>query len=169
MKQNKSVLTGTHYAMGSEALAEGAIAADCRFFAGYPITPSSEIAEHMSKRLPQVGGSFIQMEDEIASSVACIGAAYAGKKAMTATSGPGFSLMLESIGLAVMTDVHESGQAAEVGAVVDCLQIPAFLCRQTDLLCACAETGRPVNVKKGQFLSPEEMKNVVEKIRACKN
>lgn len=72
-------------------------------------------------------------------------------------------------GLPVMTDVHESGQAAAVGAVVDCLQVPAFLCRQTDLLCACAETGRPVNVKKGQFLSPDEMGNVVEKIRACAN
>ncbi len=104
MKSDRSVLTGIHYVMGNEAIAEGAIAAGCRFFAGYPITPSSEIAEHMSKRLPQVGGSFIQMEDEIASSVACIGASYAGKKAMTATSGPGFSLMLESIGLAVMTE-----------------------------------------------------------------
>ena len=72
-------------------------------------------------------------------------------------------------GVPVMTDVHESGQAAEVGAVVDCVQVPAFLCRQTDLLCACAETGKPVNVKKGQFLSPDEMGNVVEKIRACSN
>lgn len=71
--------------------------------------------------------------------------------------------------LPVMTDVHEPAQAAKVGEVVDCLQVPAFLCRQTDLLCACAETGRPVNVKKGQFLSPDEMKNVVEKIRACNN
>jgi len=90
--------------MGNQALAEGAIAAGCRFFAGYPITPSSEIGEHMSLRLPAVGGSFIQMEDEIGSAVACIGASYSGKKAMTATSGPGFSLMLESIGLAVMTE-----------------------------------------------------------------
>jgi len=71
--------------------------------------------------------------------------------------------------LPVMTDVHEASQAALVGEAVDCLQIPAFLCRQTDLLCACAQTGKPVNVKKGQFLSPDEMKNVVEKIRACKN
>ena len=72
-------------------------------------------------------------------------------------------------GLPVMTDVHEAQQAPDVGAVVDCLQIPAFLCRQTDLLWACAETGKPVNVKKGQFLSPEEMGNVVEKIRSCAN
>jgi 2-dehydro-3-deoxyphosphooctonate aldolase (KDO 8-P synthase) len=72
-------------------------------------------------------------------------------------------------GLPVMTDVHESHQAAAVGAVVDCVQVPAFLCRQTDLLCACAETGKPVNVKKGQFLAPDEMANVVEKIRACGN
>ncbi len=71
--------------------------------------------------------------------------------------------------LPVMTDVHEPAQAVPVADVVDCLQIPAFLCRQTDLLCACARTGRPVNVKKGQFVSPEEMKNVVEKIHACKN
>jgi len=71
--------------------------------------------------------------------------------------------------LPVMTDVHEASQAALAGEVVDCLQIPAFLCRQTDLLCACAQTGKPVNVKKGQFLSPGEMKNVVDKIRTCKN
>jgi len=90
--------------MGNHAIAEGALAAGCRFFAGYPITPSSEIAEHMSLRLPQLGGHFIQMEDEIASSIACIGASYAGQKALTATSGPGFSLMLESLGLAVMTE-----------------------------------------------------------------
>ena len=100
----KAVITGTHYMMGNQAIAEGALAAGCLFFAGYPITPSSEIAEHMSLRLPQVNGSFIQMEDEIAASIACIGSSYAGKKAMTATSGPGFSLMQESIGLAVMTE-----------------------------------------------------------------
>ena len=101
---SKAVLTGTHYIMGNHAIAEGAIAAGCRFFAGYPITPSSEIAERVSERMPEVGGSFIQMEDEIASATACIGASYAGVKSMTATSGPGFSLMLESLGLAVMTE-----------------------------------------------------------------
>jgi 2-dehydro-3-deoxyphosphooctonate aldolase (KDO 8-P synthase) len=71
--------------------------------------------------------------------------------------------------LPVMTDVHEPGQAETVGKVVDCLQVPAFLCRQTDLLCACGRTGKPVNIKKGQFLSPDEMKNAVEKVRFCGN
>ncbi|MHA2363159.1 MAG: 2-oxoacid:acceptor oxidoreductase subunit alpha [Candidatus Hodarchaeales archaeon] len=89
---------------GNHACAEGALAAGMRFFAGYPITPSSEIAEHVAIRLPELGGTFIQMEDEIASVIACIGGSFTGKKTMTATSGPGYSLMLESIGLAVMTE-----------------------------------------------------------------
>lgn len=72
-------------------------------------------------------------------------------------------------GLPVMTDIHEPAQAAEAGATVDCLQIPAFLCRQTDLLVACAETGKPISVKKGQFVSPSEMGNVADKIRSCHN
>ena len=87
---------------GNEAVAEGAIAAGARFFAGYPITPSTEIAEVLSRRLPQVDGHFVQMEDEIASIAAVIGASLAGAKALTATSGPGFSLMQESIGYAAM-------------------------------------------------------------------
>ncbi len=90
---------------GNEACAEGAIAAGARFFAGYPITPSTEIAEVLSRRLPQVGGTFIQMEDEIASIGAVIGASLAGAKALTATSGPGFSLMQENIGFASMAQV----------------------------------------------------------------
>ncbi|HHS98469.1 MAG TPA: 2-oxoacid:acceptor oxidoreductase subunit alpha [Chloroflexi bacterium] len=90
---------------GDEACAEGAIAAGCRFFAGYPITPATEIAEVMARRLPQVGGVFIQMEDEIASIAAVIGASVGGAKAMTATSGPGFSLMQENIGYAVMAEI----------------------------------------------------------------
>lgn len=90
---------------GNEAVAEGAIAAGCRFFAGYPITPSSEIAEVLSRRLPQVGGKFIQMEDEIASIAAVIGASLAGVKSLTATSGPGFSLKQENIGYAAMAEV----------------------------------------------------------------
>lgn len=89
---------------GDVACAEGAIAAGCRFFAGYPITPATEIAEHLSERMPEFGGIYIQMEDEIASMAAVLGASYAGLKAMTATSGPGFSLMQENIGLAVMTE-----------------------------------------------------------------
>ena len=99
-----SVKPGIYFWQGSEACAEGAIAAGCRFFAGYPITPASEIAEHMAKRLPQVGGIAIQMEDELASIGAVIGASWTGAKAMTATSGPGFSLMQESIGYAFMTE-----------------------------------------------------------------
>ncbi len=90
---------------GNEACAEAAIVAGMKFFAGYPITPSSEIAEVLSKRLPEVGGVFIQMEDEIASMGAIIGASLSGLKSMTATSGPGFSLMQENIGYASMAEV----------------------------------------------------------------
>ena len=89
---------------GNQACAEAAIAAGCRFYGGYPITPSSEIAEYMSRRLPQVGGHYLQMEDEIGSIAAVIGASNAGVKSMTATSGPGFSLMMENIGLGVITE-----------------------------------------------------------------
>ena len=90
---------------GNEAVAEGALAAGCRFFAGYPITPSSEIAEQLSYLLPRYGGRFIQMEDEIASMAAIIGASLAGVKSLTATSGPGFSLKQENIGYAALTEV----------------------------------------------------------------
>ena len=100
----KTVLPGTYFWQGNEACSEGAIVAGCRFFAGYPITPASEIAEHMALRLPQVGGLFVQMEDEMASLGAVIGASWTGAKAMTATSGPGFSLMQELIGYAFMTE-----------------------------------------------------------------
>jgi 2-oxoglutarate ferredoxin oxidoreductase subunit alpha len=89
---------------GNEALAEGAVAAGCRFFAGYPITPASEIMNRLVHRLPEIGGAVIQMEDEIASISAVIGAAWTGTKAMTATSGPGFSLMMENLGYAVFTE-----------------------------------------------------------------
>ena len=95
---------GTHFMQGNEALAEAAVIAGCRFFAGYPITPASEIAEHLATRLPQVGGVMIQMEDEIASLASVIGASWTGAKVMTATSGPGFSLMQENIGYAFMTE-----------------------------------------------------------------
>ncbi len=100
----KGVLTGSHYLDGDYALAEGALAAGCRFFAGYPITPSTETAERFSERIPSVGGVFIQMEDELASISALIGAVWGGKKVMTVTSGPGFSLMMENIGLACMLE-----------------------------------------------------------------
>jgi 2-oxoglutarate ferredoxin oxidoreductase subunit alpha len=90
---------------GNEAVAMGSIAAGCRFFAGYPITPSTEVAEVMSRELPKVGGKFIQMEDEIASMAAIIGASVGGLKSLTATSGPGFSLMQENIGYAAMAEI----------------------------------------------------------------
>ncbi|NOX70441.1 MAG: 2-oxoacid:acceptor oxidoreductase subunit alpha [Gammaproteobacteria bacterium] len=90
---------------GNQAIAEGAIAAGCRFYAGYPITPSTEIAEILSDRLPEVGGVFVQMEDEIASMAAIIGASLGGLKSATATSGPGFSLMQENLGYAVGSEV----------------------------------------------------------------
>jgi 2-dehydro-3-deoxyphosphooctonate aldolase (KDO 8-P synthase) len=100
----------------------------------------------------------------------------ANRSSISSFRGPGLEQGLQILsavrretGLPVMTDVHEPAQAEAAGRIVDCVQIPAFLCRQTDLICACARTGKPVNIKKGQFLSPDEMKNVVEKIRACKN
>ncbi len=119
--------TGLYYMSGNEACAEGAIKAGCRYYAGYPITPSSEIMERMARRLGDVQGVFLQMEDEIASICSVIGAVWAGAKGMTATSGPGFSLMQEAIGYAAFTetplvivDVQRAGpgtgQATRVGA-----------------------------------------------------
>jgi 2-oxoglutarate ferredoxin oxidoreductase subunit alpha len=102
--RDEAVLTGVHFMSGDEACAEGGIAAGCSFFAGYPITPATEVAERMARRLPQVGGLYIQMEDEIASMAAVVGASCAGARAMTSTSGPGFSLMMENIGLAAMLE-----------------------------------------------------------------
>jgi len=93
-----------YFWLGDEACAEGAIAAGCNFYAGYPITPSSEIMERIAYRFSEISRVFIQMEDELASIAACIGASWAGAKAMTATSGPGLSLMLENIGYALITE-----------------------------------------------------------------
>jgi 2-oxoglutarate ferredoxin oxidoreductase subunit alpha len=104
MKQEKGLLTGEHFMLGDHACAEGAILAGCRFFAGYPITPATEVAERMSVRLPQVDGNYVQMEDELASMNAVLGASWAGVKSMTATSGPGFSLMMENLGLGIMLE-----------------------------------------------------------------
>jgi len=98
------VLTGAHYLDGDHACAEGAMAAGCRFVAGYPITPSTEVVERISRRFPFMGGTFIQMEDEMASMAAVIGGSWTGSKSMTVTSGPGFSLMMENLGLAVMME-----------------------------------------------------------------
>jgi len=100
----KRVLTGAHYLDGDHACTEGALAAGCNFIAGYPITPSTEVVERYAQRIPSVGGTFIQMEDEIASITAVLGATWGGAKAMTVTSGPGFSLMMENIGLGVMLE-----------------------------------------------------------------
>ncbi len=100
-----AVLAGKHFMHGDHACAEGAIAAGCRFFGGYPITPSTEIAERLARRLPEVGGVFIQMEDELGSIAAVLGASAAGVRSMTATSGPGFTLMMENLGLAIMMEL----------------------------------------------------------------
>ncbi|MDO8873139.1 MAG: 2-oxoacid:acceptor oxidoreductase subunit alpha [Methanoregula sp.] len=97
-------MTRTEFWQGNTACAEGALAAGCNFFGGYPITPSTEVAELMAAKMPKKGGVFIQMEDEIASMASIIGAAWTGARSMTATSGPGFSLMMENIGYAVMTE-----------------------------------------------------------------
>lgn len=124
----KSMLSpGNYYLSGNEAVAEGALAAGCRFYAGYPITPSSEIMERMAQRLEEVRGVFIQMEDEIGSICSVLGASWAGAKAMTATSGPGFSLMQEAIGYGAFTETPcvvvdiqragpATGQATRVGS-----------------------------------------------------
>jgi 2-oxoglutarate/2-oxoacid ferredoxin oxidoreductase subunit alpha len=121
----KGVLSGEFFMNGDVACAEGAISAGCRFFAGYPITPATEIAERMSERLFQVGGVFIQMEDELASMNAVLGASWAGVKAMTATSGPGFSLMMENLGLGIMietpcvlVDVQRAGPSTGLPTLV---------------------------------------------------
>ncbi|NLI80182.1 MAG: 2-oxoacid:acceptor oxidoreductase subunit alpha [Deltaproteobacteria bacterium] len=116
---------------GNEAIVEGALAAGCRFFAGYPITPATEISEAMSVRLPAEDGTFIQMEDEIASLGAVIGASLAGVKSMTATSGPGFSLMQENLGFACV---------AEVPCVI------------VDVMRAGPSTGLPTNVSQGDVM-----------------
>jgi len=127
MELDSTLPAGSYYFSGNEAATEGAIAAGCRYYGGYPITPSSEIMERIAVRLKEVGGVFMQMEDEIASICSVIGAVWAGAKAMTATSGPGFSLMQEAIGYAAFTetplvivDVQRAGpgtgQATRVGS-----------------------------------------------------
>jgi 2-oxoglutarate ferredoxin oxidoreductase subunit alpha len=100
----KGVMTGVHFIDGDHAACEGALAAGCRFVAGYPITPSTEIVERFASRIPQVGGIFIQMEDELAASIAIQGAVWGGKKVMSVTSGPGLSLMMEHLGYAFITE-----------------------------------------------------------------
>lgn len=116
---------GTYFMMGNFACVEAAILAGCRFYAGYPITPSSEIFERACVRFPQVGGHAVEMEDEMASVAALVGASYAGAKVMTATSGPGFSLMMENIGLAyimeapmVLVNVQRAGPSTGIPTLV---------------------------------------------------
>ncbi|GAG97773.1 unnamed protein product, partial [marine sediment metagenome] len=106
MKANpKDVRTGVFYIDGDVAAAEGALAAGCKFLGGYPITPSTEAAEAFARRAPQVGAMFIQMEDELGSIATVMGASLSGQKAMTITSGPGFSLMMETIGFGAMLEI----------------------------------------------------------------
>ena len=93
MTDDPAVLTGEHFMPGDHAIAEGALAAGCRFLSGYPITPSTEVAERMAERLPEIGGRYVQMEDELASMAVILGAAWTGARTMTATSGTGFSLI----------------------------------------------------------------------------
>jgi 2-oxoglutarate ferredoxin oxidoreductase subunit alpha len=131
MKISRKPDPGPELLQGNEACAEGALAAGCRFFAGYPITPASEIAEYLSRRLPELDGTFIQMEDEIASMGAVIGASLAGVKSMTATSGPGFSLMQENLGFACI---------AEVPSVV------------VDVMRGGPSTGLPTNPSQGDVM-----------------
>jgi len=102
---NQRVLTGTHFMLGNFAVVEGALAAGCNFFAGYPITPANEISEHMAKRMPQVGGRFLQSEDELCSIYSITGASLAGAKAMTATASAGYNYMQEGIGYAVASEI----------------------------------------------------------------
>jgi 2-oxoglutarate/2-oxoacid ferredoxin oxidoreductase subunit alpha len=129
----KRVLTGKYFMMGNTACAEGALAAGCEFAAGYPITPATEIAHRLAERLPQVGGVFLQMEDEISSIAAIVGASWTGKKVLTATSGPGISLMLENIGFAlgvetpcVIVNVQRGGPTTGMptaGVAADMIQV----------------------------------------------
>ena len=104
MSNNEILKPGAYYLQGAQACLEGALTAGCRVYAGYPITPATEIMEHAAHRLPRLGGRFIQMEDEISSASVLLGASWAGAKAMTATSSPGFSLMQEVISFAIMTE-----------------------------------------------------------------
>jgi len=116
ISEKRFLQAGKHLMMGNEAMSEGAIAAGCTFFGGYPITPSTEVIEHLAKRLPEVGGVCMQMEDELASINAVMGASLVGTKAMTATSGPGLALMAETISMGanleipfVFCDVQRNG------------------------------------------------------------
>lgn len=150
MSKAKRVLTGTHFEMGNWACAEGAIAAGCTFVAGYPITPASEIANRLAERIPQVGGVFLQTEDEISAICSTIGASWAGRKSLTATSGPGISLMQENIGFAVATetplvivDVQRFGPSTgvpSVGLAGDIVQVARGSHGDYQIIALCPES-----------------------------
>ena len=150
MQRNKRVLTGTHFEMGNWACTEGAIAAGCNFAAGYPITPASEVANLLSARLPEGGGTFLQTEDEISAICSAIGASWAGCKAMSVTSGPGISLMQESIGFAVATetplvivDVQRFGPSTgvpSVGLAGDIVQVARGSHGDYQIIALCPES-----------------------------
>lgn len=150
MQPNKRVMTGTHFEMGNWACTEGAIAAGCNFAAGYPITPASEVANLLAARLPEVGGTFLQTEDEISAICSAIGASWAGCKAMTVTSGPGISLMQESIGFAVATetplvivDVQRFGPSTgvpSVGLAGDIVQVARGSHGDYQIIALCPES-----------------------------
>jgi len=121
----KSVMTGTYLMGGNTAMVEGCLAAGCRFFSGYPVTPQNEVPERMSKRLPEVGGVYLQMEDEIASVNAALGAIMGGVRAMTSTSGVGFSLMQETISLAALEEIPlVVGEVQRVGPGSGVVSLP---------------------------------------------
>ena len=150
MGSGKKIMTGTHFMMGNLACAEGAIAAGCEFVSGYPITPASEVVNRLAKRLPEVGGIFLQTEDEIAAICSAIGASWAGQKALTATSGPGISLMQENIGFAVATetplvivDVQRLGPstgAPSVGLAGDIVQVARGSHGDYQIVALCPES-----------------------------
>lgn len=150
MSNGKRVLTGTYFEMGNWACAEGAIAAGCEFVAGYPITPASEIINRLAQRLPQTDGTLLQTEDEISAICSAIGASWAGRKALTATSGPGISLMQENIGFAVATetplvivDVQRLGPstgAPSVGLTADIVQVARGSHGDYQIIALCPES-----------------------------
>ena len=148
--KGKATNSGAHFQMGNRACAEGAIAAGCDFAAGYPITPASEVANFLAARLPQVGGGFLQTEDEIGAVCAAIGASWTGCKAMSVTSGPGISLMQESIGFAVATetplvlvDVQRFGPSTgvpSIGLTADIVQVARGSHGDYQIIALCPES-----------------------------
>jgi 2-oxoglutarate ferredoxin oxidoreductase subunit alpha len=148
--ENKRIRTGSHFQMGNWACTEGAIAAGCNFAAGYPITPASEVANLLSVRLPEVGGTFLQTEDEISAICAAIGASWTGCKAFTVTSGPGISLMQENIGFAaatetplVIVDVQRFGPSTgvpSVGLSADIVQVARGSHGDYQIIALCPES-----------------------------